>query len=57
MGELMKRTEDWRVDTEEQATALIDQAKEKESTEGYELVSYKMVKKIRSRRVKLLTNG
>lgn len=45
MGELMKRTEEWRVDTEEQATALIDQAKEKESTEGYELTSYKMVKK------------
>ena len=45
MGELMKRTEEWRVDTEEQATALIDQAKENESIEGYELTSYKMVKK------------
>lgn len=45
MGELMKRTEEWRVDTEEQATALIDQAKDNEGKEGYELTSYKMVKK------------
>jgi ribosomal 30S subunit maturation factor RimM len=40
MGEIMKRTEEWRVETEEQAVALIEQAKENEKTEGYELVSY-----------------
>lgn len=27
MAELMKRTEEWRVETEEQAVALIEQAK------------------------------
>ena len=40
MGEIMKRTEEWRVETEEQAVALIEQAKENEKTEGYELFSY-----------------
>ena len=29
MAELMKRTEEWRVETEEQAVALIEQAKTK----------------------------
>ena len=40
MAEILKRTEEYRVETEEQAVALIEQAKEKEANEGYELVSY-----------------
>lgn len=40
MAEILKRTEEFRVETEEQAVALIEQAKEKEKEEGYELVSY-----------------
>lgn len=44
-SELIKRSEEYRVDTEEQATALINQAKDNEGKEGYELTSYKMVKK------------
>lgn len=37
MAELMKRTEEWRVETEEQAVTLIEQAKSKGIEEGYEL--------------------
>lgn len=45
MGELCKRTEEWRVNDEVEAKALIEQAKAEENVEGYELKSYKMVKK------------
>ena len=45
MGELCKRTEEFRVNNETEAQALIDQAKKDPEGEGYELVSYKMVKK------------
>lgn len=45
IGELCKRTEEWRVNDEEEAKALIEQAKANENVEGYELKSYKMVKK------------
>lgn len=45
MGELCKRTEEFRVNNEAEAQALIDQAKRDPEGEGYELVSYKMVKK------------
>lgn len=45
MGELCKRTEEWRVNDEIEAKALIEKAKNDEATEGYELKSYKMVKK------------
>jgi len=45
MGELCKRTEEWRVNDETEAKALIEQAKADENVEGYELKSYKMVKK------------
>lgn len=45
MAEILKRTEEFRVETEEQAVALIEQAKEKEKEEGYELVSYTSTKK------------
>ena len=45
MGELCKKTEEWRVNNEAEAQALIDQAKKDPEGEGYELVSYKMVKK------------
>ena len=45
MGELCKRTEEWRVNDEIEAKALIEQAKQDEAVEGYELKSYKMVKK------------
>ena len=57
MGELCKRTEEWRVNDEAEAKALIEKAKADEAVEGYELKSYKMVKKIKSLRAKLSTNG
>ena len=37
MAELMKRTEEWRVETEEQAVALIEQAKLKEQKKAMSL--------------------
>lgn len=43
--DLLKRTEEFRVNNETEAQALIDQAKRDPEGEGYELVSYKMVKK------------
>lgn len=43
--ELMKRTEEFRVNNEAEAQALINQAKEDPKGEGYELISYKTVKK------------
>lgn len=42
---LCKRTEEWRVNDEMEAKALIEKAKAGEAEEGYELKSYKMVKK------------
>lgn len=45
MGELCKRTEEWRVNDEIEAKALIEDAKQNEAVEGYELKAYKMVKK------------
>ena len=36
---IMKRTDEIRVDTEEEAMALIESFKEKSQTEGYEVVS------------------
>lgn len=45
MGELCKKTEEWRVNNETEAEALIAQAKKDPEGEGYELTSYKMVKK------------
>lgn len=45
MGELCKRTEEWRVNNEAEAQALIEQAKRDPDGEGYELIQYKMVKK------------
>ena len=45
MGELCKRTDEWKVNDEIEAKALIEKAKAEENVEGYELKSYKMVKK------------
>lgn len=45
MEELLKRTEEYRVNNEAEAKALIEKAKQDEAVEGYELKSYKMVKK------------
>lgn len=45
MAELMKRTEDYMVGSEEEAKILIEKAKADERNEGYELKSYKMTKK------------
>ena len=47
MAELMKRTEEWRVETEEQEVALIEQAKSKVIEEGYELTSYSSTHKVK----------
>lgn len=38
--EIMKRTDEIRVDTEEEAMALIESFKEKSRTEGYEVISH-----------------
>lgn len=43
--DLLKRTEEFRVNNEAEAEALIAQAKKDPDGEGYELTSYKMVKK------------
>lgn len=45
MADLLKRTEEYRVNNEQEAEALIAQAKQDPDGEGYELTSYKMVKK------------
>ena len=45
IGEIAKITEEWIVNDEAEAKALIEQCKAKENEEGYELASYKMVKK------------
>ena len=43
MGEVLKITEEWKVNNEEEAKALIEKAKAE--AEDYDLASYKMVKK------------
>ena len=43
--ELLKRTDEYKVNNEAEAEALILQAKKDPDNEGYELTSYKMVKK------------
>lgn len=43
--EILKRTEEFQVNNEAEAQALINQAKNDPEGEGYELKSYKMVKK------------
>jgi hypothetical protein len=45
MADLLKRTEEYYLNNEAEAEAFIKQAKETADTEGYELASYKMVKK------------
>ena len=46
MAELMKRTEEWRVETEEPAVALIEQAETKRIEEGHEPTSYSSTHKV-----------
>ena len=38
--EIMKQTDEIKVDTEEQAEALVESFKEKASQEGYEITNY-----------------
>lgn len=45
MADLLKRTEEYQVNNEQEAEALIAKAKQDPDGEGYELTSYKMVKK------------
>ena len=45
MEELLKRTEEYRVNNEAEAEALIEKAKHDVDKEGYILNSYKMLKK------------
>ena len=47
IGEIMKMVEEYRVETEEQAKALIEQVKNQEADGGYELVSYTSTHKIK----------
>lgn len=44
-GLLLKRTEEFMVNTEEEAKALIENAKAKQLEDGYELTSYSSTKK------------
>ena len=43
--ELMKQTDEIRVETEEEAKALIEMFKTKAASEGYEIASYSATKK------------
>lgn len=45
MAEILKKTEEYRVNTEEEAEAFIAQAKVKANEEGYEVVSYQSTHK------------
>lgn len=57
MGELCKRTEEWRVNDEAEAKALIEKAKADENVEGQNLNPTRWSKKIKSLKAKLSTNG
>ncbi len=45
MVELLKRTEEYRIDTEEEAEILLEKEKNDSSTENYEISSYSLIKK------------
>lgn len=45
--DIMKRTDEIRVNTEEEAMALIENFKEKSRTEGYELSAYSATHKVK----------
>lgn len=45
MVELLKRTEEYRIDTEEEAEVLLEKEKKNSSTESYEISSYNLIKK------------
>lgn len=47
MGEIQKRTDEIRVNTEEEAKALIESFKEKSKNEGYEITSYTSTHKVK----------
>lgn len=47
MAEILKRTEEYRVNTEEEAQAFINKAKANANEEGYELVSYQATHKVK----------
>ena len=47
MGEIMKKTEEYRLDTEEHAQEFINKAKADANENGYELVSYQATHKIK----------
>lgn len=47
MGEIQKRTDEIRVETEEEAKALIESFKEKSKNEGYEITSYTSTHKVK----------
>lgn len=45
--ELLKRTEEYRVETEDEAKALIQKAKDQGREEGYEVTNYSSTHKIK----------
>lgn len=47
MGELLKQTDEIRVETEEQAKELIESFKQKAREEGFEVTSYSATHKIK----------
>lgn len=57
MGELCKRTEEWRVNDEAEAKALIEKAKADENVKVMNLNPTRWSKKIKSLKAKLSTNG
>lgn len=45
--ELLKRTEEYRVETEDEAKALIQRSKDQGREEGYEVINYSSTHKIK----------
>ena len=47
MGELLKRTDEIRVETEQDAKILVEESKKKGYEEGYEIISYQATHKVK----------
>lgn len=57
MGELCKRTEEWRVNDEAEAKLLLKRQKQMKLSRGMNSSPTRWLKKIKSLRAKLSTNG
>lgn len=47
MGEILKRTDEYRVETEADAKQFIEEAKQKAREDGYEIASYSATHKVK----------